>query len=85
VVSHANDLTMPVYLWHMSAYLVAVALLARLGAGFVYSTDASVGWWQGRPAVIVVSAVVMGGSLRCWTGFRDWHVRLAHRCHHEWR
>jgi Ni/Fe-hydrogenase subunit HybB-like protein len=63
VVSHANDLTMPVYLWHMSAYLVAVALLARLGAGFVYSTDASAGWWQGRPAVIVVCAVVMGGFL----------------------
>lgn len=63
VVSRANDLTMPVYLWHMSAYLVAVALLARLGARFVYSTDASAGWWQGRPAVIVVSAVVLSGFL----------------------
>ena len=40
-VSRANDLTMPVYLWHMTAYLVVIELLAGLGAGFVYSTDAS--------------------------------------------
>jgi hypothetical protein len=44
VLSRANDLTMPVYLWHMTAYLVAIALLAWLGAGFVYSTDASAQW-----------------------------------------
>jgi hypothetical protein len=62
-VSRANDLTMPVYLWHMSAYLVAIALLARLGARFVYSTDASAQWWWGRPAVIILSALVLGGFL----------------------
>jgi hypothetical protein len=63
VLSRANDLTMPVYLWHMTAYLVAIATLARLGAGFVYTTDASARWWWGRPLVIVVSAAVLGGFL----------------------
>jgi hypothetical protein len=63
VVSRANDLTMPVYLWHMTAYLVACALLARLGAGFVYATQASPGWWWGRLVVIVLSAAALAGIL----------------------
>jgi hypothetical protein len=75
IVSRANDLTMPVYLWHMSAYLVAAASLARLGAGFVYSTDASAGWWRGRPAIMVLSAAVLGGFLVAMR----WMARLARR------
>ena len=63
VLSRANDLTMPVYLWHMTAYLVALAVLTRLGAGFVYSTDASAQWWWGRPVVMALSAVVLAGLL----------------------
>jgi hypothetical protein len=63
VLSRANDLTMPVYLWHMTAYLIAIASLSRLGADFVYSTDASAQWWWGRPVVMVLSAVVLGGLL----------------------
>ena len=62
-VSRANDLTMPVYLWHMTAYLVVVAVLSRLGAGFAYSADASATWWWGRPVVVVLSAVVLVGFL----------------------
>ena len=62
-VSRANDVTMPVYLWHMTAYLVAISCLAWLGGSFVYSTDASAQWWWGRPAVMVLSAAVLGGFL----------------------
>ena len=62
-VSRANDVTMPVYLWHMTAYLVAISSLAWLGGNFVYSTDASAQWWWGRPAVMVLSAAVLGGFL----------------------
>jgi Acyltransferase family len=62
-VSRANDLTMPVYRWHMTAHLVAIELLAGLGAGFVYSTDASAPWWWGRPVVTALSAAVLGGFL----------------------
>ena len=75
IVSRANDLTMPVYLWHMSAYLVAAALLARLGAGFVYSTDASAQWWWGRPAIMALSAAVLGGFLLAMS----WVAGLARR------
>ena len=74
-VSWANDLTMPVYLWHMTAYLVAAASLAWLGAGFVYSTDASAQWWWGRPVVMVLSAAVLGGFL----ALMAWVTRLAGR------
>jgi len=74
-VSRANDLTMPVYLWHMSAYLVAIALLARLGAHFVYSTDASAQWWWGRPAVIILSALVLSGFL----ALLAWIAQLARK------
>ena len=59
VVTWANGLTMPVYLWHMTAYLVATASLAWSGAGFVYATTASPAWWCGRPLVMTVSAVVL--------------------------
>ena len=62
-VSRANDLTMPVDLWHMTAYLVVVAALSPLGAGFAYSADASATWWWGRPVVVVLSAVVLAGFL----------------------
>jgi surface polysaccharide O-acyltransferase-like enzyme len=75
VVSRANDLTMPVYLWHMTAYLVAVASLARLGAGFVYATQASAGWWWGRPGVMILSAAVLGGTL----SVLGWAARLVRR------
>jgi hypothetical protein len=75
VVSRANDLTMPVYLWHMSAYLVAIAVLARLGAGFVYSTDASAQWWWGRPAVMILSAAVLAGFL----AVLGWIVQLVRK------
>jgi sterol desaturase/sphingolipid hydroxylase (fatty acid hydroxylase superfamily) len=74
-VSRANDLTMPVYLWHMTAYLVAITTLAGLGAGFVYSTDASAQWWWGRCVVIILSAAVLGGFL----AVLRWVSQLARR------
>jgi hypothetical protein len=69
-LSRANDVTMPVYLWHMTAYLVAISCLAWLGSTFVYSTDASAQWWWGRPAVMVLSGAVLGGFLAVlgWVG-----------------
>jgi hypothetical protein len=73
--SQANDLTMPVYLWHMTAYLVAIELLAGLGAGFVYSTDASAPWWWGRPVITALSAAVLGGFL----AVMGWLARVAGR------
>jgi hypothetical protein len=74
-VNRANELTMPVYLWHMSAYLVAIAVLARLGAGFVYSTRASAQWWWGRPVVMILSGAVLAGLLAAM----GWIAHLARK------
>lgn len=62
-VSRANQMAMPVYLWHMTAYLMAVALLGAMGAGFAYATTPSAAWWWGRPVVVVVSGVFLAGTL----------------------
>jgi fucose 4-O-acetylase-like acetyltransferase len=59
LVSRANGLTMPVYLWHMTAYLVALASLAGVGAGFGYATRVTGSWWWGRPVVVGLSACVL--------------------------
>ena len=61
LVGLANDSAMPVYLWHMTAYLIVAVGLARLGAGFVYATRPSLGWWLGRPVMVVLAAVVLAG------------------------
>lgn len=59
LVSRANALAMPVYLWHMTAYLVVVVALGALGVRFAYATEPSVLWWLGRPVVMVLSGVVL--------------------------
>lgn len=63
LVSRTNSAAMPVYLWHMTAYLVVAAALDRLGAGFVYGTRPDAAWWWGRPVIVVLSAVVLLGIL----------------------
>jgi hypothetical protein len=71
VVSWANSLTMPVYLWHMTAYLVAAVLLG--GLGFVWGDRASATWWWGRPVMVVTSTSVLAGILLAL----QWVRRLA--------
>ena len=61
VVARLNDLTMPVYLWHMTAYLLAALLLG--GLGFVWGTDPTATWWWGRPAMVAVSGTILVGIL----------------------
>lgn len=63
LVSRANRQAMPVFLWHMTAYLVAVAALAALGAGFAYATEADATWWWGRLPVVALSAVALATIL----------------------
>lgn len=59
LVSRANSLAMPVYLWHMTAYLAVVAALGALGSGFAYASAPSLPWWVGRPVVIALSGLVL--------------------------
>jgi hypothetical protein len=74
VVTRANQLAMPVYLWHMTAYLLAVTLLAAVGAKFATATALSASWWWGRPVVMAVSAGFLIGTIAVTTMMR----RLVH-------
>jgi uncharacterized membrane protein len=63
IVTVANRQAMPVFLWHMTAYLLAAAGLTWLGAAFVYRSVPDAAWWWGRPVLLVVSAVALTGIL----------------------
>ncbi len=64
-VIYVNSVIMTVFLWHMTAYLVALLLLWPLGLGHQHITDAS--WWLQRivfeavPGLFLVGLVVVFG------------------------
>jgi fucose 4-O-acetylase-like acetyltransferase len=53
----ANSMIMTVFLWHMTAYLIAILLLHPLGLG--HPTDSTASWWLQRPLWIVAPAVLL--------------------------
>ncbi len=53
----ANSIIMTVFLWHLSAYLVAIVLLYPLGLG--RPQDSTPSWWLQRPVWIVVPLVLL--------------------------
>lgn len=61
----ANTVVMTVYLWHLTAYAVAIVLLYPLGFG--HELDTSARWWLERilwelvPGAILVGLVVLFG------------------------
>lgn len=57
LVSRLNDLAMPVFLWHMTAYLLAA--LALGSTGFVWGTHATAEWWRGRPVMVAGAAFTL--------------------------
>jgi hypothetical protein len=59
LLSHANRWAMPVYLWHMTAYLMAVVVLSSLGMTSVTTAHPSASWWLARPVVMVVSGALL--------------------------
>jgi hypothetical protein len=48
---------MTLFLWHMTAYLLAVLALWPLGLGQQH--DSTVGWWFERPIWIAVPAAIL--------------------------
>lgn len=58
VVVAANDLTMPVFTWHMTALVVFLWLYQR--AGFSLSSEPTAAWWLSRPVWIVGPGLVLG-------------------------
>ncbi|MDQ4028223.1 MAG: acyltransferase [Actinomycetota bacterium] len=54
----ANSMIMTVYLWHLTAYLIAILLLYPIGLG--HPTDSTASWWLQRPIWIAVPAAILG-------------------------
>jgi fucose 4-O-acetylase-like acetyltransferase len=63
VVERCTPLAMPVFLWHMTAYLVAASVLVWLGAGFVYGIRTDPVWWWTRPVLMAWSALALAAIL----------------------
>jgi hypothetical protein len=53
----ANGVIMTLFLWHMTAYLIAILALWPLGLG--HEQDSTARWWLERPVWIVVPALVL--------------------------
>ncbi len=54
-----NSVIMTLFLWHMTAYLLAILLLWPLGYG--QETDSTLRWWLERPLWLIVPGVILFG------------------------
>jgi hypothetical protein len=57
VIVAANTVVLTVFLWHLSAFVVAAALLAE-PAGLV-AGPGSAAWWAAKPVYLVLAAAVL--------------------------
>jgi hypothetical protein len=62
-----NTVVMTMFLWHMTAYLLAVIVLWPVGLG--RETDSTARWWIERPVWIVTSAVFLLGLVAIFGRF----------------
>jgi fucose 4-O-acetylase-like acetyltransferase len=62
-----NAVIMTVFLWHMTAYLLAVLVLWPLGFGHQHVGNAR--WWLERPLWILVPGVILLGLIRVFGRF----------------
>jgi hypothetical protein len=62
-----NTIVMTLFLWHMTAYLLAVLVLWPLGLG--RETDSTIRWWAERPIWIGVSATFLVGLVAIFGRF----------------
>ncbi len=70
-----NSIIMTVFLWHMTAYLIAIILLRPLGLG--EQIDSTARWWLERPAWELVPGVILAGLVAMFSRFE--RVRVAPR------
>ena len=62
-----NGVIMTLFLWHMTAYLMAILLLWPLGLG--HETDSSLRWWLERPVWIFVPGAILLGLVAVFGRF----------------
>ncbi|MDQ4004852.1 MAG: acyltransferase [Actinomycetota bacterium] len=66
-VIFVNSVIMTLFLWHMTAFLLAVLVLWPLGFG--QQGDTTAGWWLERPLWVGVSAVLLTGLVAIFGRF----------------
>ncbi|MEX0743632.1 MAG: hypothetical protein WD248_04650, partial [Actinomycetota bacterium] len=52
-----NGIIMTLFLWHMTAYLIAILALWPLGFG--HEVDTTARWWLERPVWILVPGAIL--------------------------
>jgi uncharacterized integral membrane protein len=73
LIAKANRHILTLFLWHATAYLLAVLLLQRVRG--VMATEATLYWWQARPIVFIASAVILGILLTAVVNLQRFAVR----------
>ena len=58
---------MTLFLWHMTAYLLAILLLWPLGFG--HETDSTVRWWLERSVWVLVPGAILAGLVAIFGRF----------------
>ncbi len=53
----ANAIIMTIFLWHMTAYVLAILILRPLG--LAHQTDTTASWWLERPVWLIVPAIIL--------------------------
>jgi hypothetical protein len=62
-----NSVIMTLFLWHMTAFLLAILALWPLGFG--QQGSPTLGWWAERPLWVGVSAVILTGLVALFGRF----------------
>jgi len=62
-----NSVIMTLFLWHMTAYLLAILMLWPLGLG--HHVDSTAGWWAERFLWIVVPGAFLAGLVAIFGRF----------------
>ncbi len=74
----ANRTIMTLYLWHLTAYLLAFLLLYQIGLGH-HTTDNIVIWWLERPVWVVVPGIVLLFFLKAFARFEQSGIKQEER------
>ncbi|HEY8018076.1 MAG TPA: acyltransferase [Actinomycetota bacterium] len=67
VTIYLNSIIMTLFLWHMTAYLIAILLLWPLGFG--HETDSTVRWWLERSVWVLVPGAILAGLVAIFGRF----------------